>query len=145
MIAQAAKITAGATAAGEKADLIFEWVRDNLKKDVAVTLPSALDVLKTMRGDCNEHTVLFTALARAAGIPSKMLSGLVYRDGSFLYHAWPAVWLGAWVELDPTWGQRRVDATHLPLVEGELSGQVRLVRVMGRLRIGVIEEGESAK
>ena len=52
-------------------------------------------------GDCNEHTVLFVALARALGLPARTAVGLVYLDGSFYYHAWPEVWLGEWVAVDP--------------------------------------------
>jgi hypothetical protein len=140
--AQAAKIVGTSVDPSEKAERIFKWVHENVSKDTALTVPSALDVLKTMRGDCNEHTVLFAALARAAGLPSKMLAGVVFKEGSFYYHAWPAVWSGGWVEMDPTWGQRHVDASHLPLVEGELADQMSLVRVMGRLKLDALGEGD---
>ena len=35
-------------------------------------------------------------------------------------HRWCEVLLGGrWVEVDPTWEQLRVDATHVPLLRGE--------------------------
>ena len=37
------------------------------RKDITVGIPSAMQVLDTRRGDCNEHTQLFVALARAVG------------------------------------------------------------------------------
>ena len=125
----------------DRAKAIFDWVHRRVRKEMTISLPSALDVLRTMRGDCNEHTYLFVALARAVGLPSRVVVGLAYSDDAFFYHAWPEVWLeGQWVELDPTWGQWGVDATHLAIVRGELASQTKLLKLLGRLRIEVIEE-----
>jgi transglutaminase-like putative cysteine protease len=54
------------------ARLIYDWVYKNIEKVPTITIPMATDVLKTKKGDCNEHTILFTALARASGIPAKI-------------------------------------------------------------------------
>jgi len=136
----ARRIVGARTGAWEKAEALCDWVYANVRKEMTVSLPSALDVLRTRRGDCNEHTVLFAALARAAGLPAKIRVGLAHHEEAFYYHAWPAVWVGEWVELDPTWGQRTVDAAHLGLAEGELSDQLALLKVLGRLAIRVLEE-----
>jgi transglutaminase-like putative cysteine protease len=98
-----------------------------------------VDVLEVKKGDCNEHTALYTALARAAGIPTKMCIGLVYKDGIFYYHAWPAVHLNGWTPIDPTFGQERADATHLKLLEGGFERQADLMRVVGKIKITVLE------
>ena len=140
IVARARSLVAGRTDAMERAQSIFEWVYGNVEKEMTVSLPSALDVLRTMKGDCNEHTYLFVGLARAAGLPSKIIVGLAYHEGAFYYHAWPAVYVGRWLEMDPTWGQAAVDATHIALVEGDLSRQVEIVKVVGRLSIEVLEE-----
>ncbi len=84
-------------------------------------------------GDCNEHAVLFAALARAAGVPARIEAGLVYLNGRFYYHAWPNVYVGHWLEMDPTWGQHAVDATHLALVEGELAEPLEVRPIAARL------------
>ena len=84
-------------------------------------------------GDCNEHTYLFVALARSVGIPAQIRIGLVFSRGAFYYHAWPSVWVGEWLEMDPTLEQPVVDATHLALLEGELDKQLELMKVIGRL------------
>ena len=115
------------------------WVYDNLAKKMTVSIPSALDVLESKEGDCNEHSTLFCALARAAGIPCRIAAGVVESEGSFYYHAWDLVYVGRWVAVDPTFGQDIADATHLKLIEGGLDKQVDLVSVMGRLRIDVLE------
>jgi hypothetical protein len=97
-------------------------------------------VLKTREGDCNEHAVLFTALARAYGIPTKIYVGLVNLQGfAYFYHAWCAVWLGAWVPVDPTFNQYPADIGHLKLKEGELSEQAKVLKVVGKLKIDVLD------
>jgi hypothetical protein len=136
---QAAAITKGLSDPAAKARAIAEWVYREIKKEMAASLPSALDVLRARRGDCNEHTYLFVALARAAGLPAAVKVGLAWHENAFYYHAWPAVFAGDWVEVEPTWGEETVDATHLALAEGELASQMRILKAIGRLKIEVIE------
>ena len=119
------------------AEKINRWVYDSLKKEVVFSVPNALEVLRTRRGDCNEHTQLYTALARAIGIPTRIATGLAYVNGKFYYHAWPEVWLRDWVAVDPTFGQFPADAAHLRFVVGGLNRQVELLRLIGNLHIKV--------
>ena len=137
---KAAEITTSVRTSAEKADAIFDWVFKNVRKEPTISLPSAIDVLKTMAGDCNEHTYLFVGLARAAGLPAKIMVGLAYHEGAFYYHAWPSVYVGHWIEMDPTWGQRYVDATHIRITEGELSNQLELVQTVGMLSLDILEQ-----
>jgi len=109
-----------------------------LEKSITFSIPSAVQVLETLRGDCNEHTVLYVAMARALGLPARTAVGLVYVNGAFFYHAWPEVWLGAWVAVDPTFGQYPADASHIRFVTGGLAQQVEIVRLIGNLDIEVI-------
>jgi len=113
-------------------------VNVSLRKEVSFSIPSALQVLETGAGDCNEHTVLFVALARSQGLPARIAVGLVYLEGAFYYHAWPEVWLGDWVAVDPTFGQVPADAAHLRFITGGLAQQVELARLIGALRIEVL-------
>ena len=121
------------------AGLLTRRVDRMLAKSVTFSIPSALQVLDSRQGDCNEHTVLFVALARALGLPARTAVGLVYVDGSFFYHAWPEVWLGEWVAVDPTFGQYPADAAHIRFVVGGLAQQVEIIRLIGRLNIEVLE------
>jgi hypothetical protein len=115
---------------------VSELVRDN----PTASLPSAIDVLKTKEGDCTEHTILFAALARALGIPTKIYVGLGNIDGTaYFYHAWCAVWLGEWVGVDPTWNQYPADVGHLKLKEGELAEWATVMQVVGKVKITVVE------
>jgi transglutaminase-like putative cysteine protease len=133
--------------ATDAARKLTRWVYSNLEKVPVAGVPQAREVLSSRRGDCNEHTTLFAAMARSLGLPTKMAAGIVYsesifEDGAFYYHAWPEVWLGdRWVPVDPTFGQFPADATHLKLVEGELDKQMELMGVIGRLRLEVVEAG----
>ena len=118
---------------------IMEWVHQTVQPNPTVAIPSAKQVFLVRKGDCNEYTVLFTALARAAGIPTKMIAGLVYQEGRFYYHAWPEIFVGEWVGLDPTFNQAPIDVTHIPMIEGGLKEQVGLIGKIGRLRIHILE------
>jgi hypothetical protein len=119
-----------------------EWVHENLEKRLTLSVPSARQVLDARSGDCNEHTVLYVALARAVGLPARTAAGLVYVRGRFYYHAWPEVWLDEWVPVDPTLGQFPADASHLRFVVGGLVRQVELVRLIGHLRLEVVSVEE---
>ena len=140
MIRKAQTIVGDAKTQWEKAVRIMQWVHKNMRKTPAVSIPSALDILRRLEGDCNEHSYLFTALARSAGVPAKVIAGLTYHEGKFYYHAWVAVYIGgSWIEMDPTLGQELVDATHILLASGELVEQLKLVKTLRRLEIEVLE------
>lgn len=119
---------------------LHDWAFDQIEKVPVLSLPSALEVLENRRGDCNEHTILYTALARSIGLPTRVAIGLVWSDvlGGFYYHAWPEVWLGdAWLATDPTLGQRVADATHIKLLEGGIERWPQLLPFLGNLAIEV--------
>ena len=84
---------------------------------------------------------MFVALARAAGIPARVVNGLVYSSEfkGFAYHAWPEVYVNEWRALDPTLGQTTADATHIKLVKGDETGPLKLLEFMGRLHVQVLE------
>jgi hypothetical protein len=118
---------------------LVNYVYSSLRKQLATNLPSASVVLKEGYGDCTEHTWLFVALARAAGIPSRPVYGLAYVEGPqrrFAYHAWAEVEIdGRWVEVDPTWGQLLADATHLHLGGDAAS----MAAALGHMEIRVLK------
>lgn len=135
-IAEAARgITGGVSCAWEAAKKINAWLFENIEKEYSPGIPSSLATLESMSGDCNEHSFLFAALARSSGIPAKICVGLAYYEGSFYYHAWPAVFVGEWVEMDPTLGLETVGATHVKLIEGGLAEQMKLAGLAGRIEL----------
>ena len=126
------------------AERLRHWVHDALEKRPAATLPNALQVLETRAGDCNEHAVLYAALARAVGLPARVVAGLVYQNGAFLYHAWDEVWLGnGWLTVDAIFDQMPVDVTHIKLVEGGPETHAALVPLIGKLSIRVLPDQDA--
>ncbi|MDP8233648.1 MAG: transglutaminase-like domain-containing protein [Candidatus Saelkia tenebricola] len=121
-----------------KAKDIAIWVYNYLEKKITLSIPSALNALNLGQGDCNEHTFLFTAISRSAGIPTKIKNGLVYIEERFYYHSWPSVYVdNRWIDIDPTLNQFPADPTHIMLVEGELSEQFDILKILGKIEIEV--------
>jgi hypothetical protein len=120
---------------------LVSWVFTVVEKQATASFPNALDVLKTLKGDCNEHAVLFAALARAAGIPTQTAVGLLYMNRAFYYHAWNEVYLGKWIPVDATFGEFPASALHLKLAQGELSQQAEILGLVGSIGIKVREFG----
>lgn len=118
---------------------MMEWVYSNITKQPVVSIPSALEVLRTKTGDCNEHATLLTALLRAAGIPSRISVGLVYTREQFYYHAWVEAYTGQWITLDPTLNQMPADVTHISLLRGNINKQVEIMGLIGKLKIEVMD------
>lgn len=135
--ALAARIVGAETDATKAAVKLKDWVYREIAKEPTVSIPNALEVLQVKRGDCNEHTVLFNALARAAGIPAKTVVGVVHLRGAFYYHAWSEVWLGRWVTLDSVLNQFPADVTHVKFLEGEIDRQIEILQLIGNLKIAV--------
>ena len=133
----------------DRAERLTRYVNALLEKKPTVSLPSAREVLRTKVGDCNEHTVLYVAMARALGLPSRIAVGLVYVHGAFYYHAWPEVYIaeegsavgarGYWLPVDPTLNQFPADATHLRLARGGLDKQTVILPLVGHLKIRVLD------
>ena len=138
---QAAAIVGEAPSAWRKSLQIHDWVFSRLDKEPVLSIPSALEVLKRRRGDCNEHTVLFTALARASSVPTRVAIGVVWSDelAGFYYHAWPEVFLDDWVWMDPTLDQPLADATHIKLASGGIETWPQLLPYLGQLEIEVLD------
>ena len=135
----AAEIVRGETDARKAALKIKDWVYNEIAKEPTVSIPNALEVLQTKKGDCNEHTVLFNAIARAAGIPAKTVVGVVYLRDAFYYHAWSEVWIGEWISVDSVLNQFPADATHIKFLEGEIDRQIDILQLIGNLKISIIE------
>lgn len=118
-------------------------------KNLAKAFATAIEALESKEGDCTEHAVLFSALAKIAGIPTRLVTGLVYVGpgrGMFGYHEWVEVHLGGrWVPMDPTFGQDVADPTHIKFTEG-LSDEAGLrdaglvaATLIGDLKLEVVE------
>jgi hypothetical protein len=98
---------------------------------------SALETLARGAGDCTEAAVLLAALGRAAGIPTRVASGLVYsRDAYhgvgnvFTPHSWVLAYVdGQWRSFDAA--LEYFDATHIAIVVGD--GDARSIEAANQL------------
>jgi len=108
---------------------ILEWVYNNMKPaETHVKFRSAVEILRDMEGTCSEYSVLFIALARAVGIPCRAVIGLApMGEGRLGLHMWAQVYIGGWIDVDPTWNQRAVDASHIGIAEGSLDPEEMLL------------------
>ncbi|MGQ9763424.1 MAG: transglutaminase-like domain-containing protein [Armatimonadota bacterium] len=131
---QAANIVGDTKKAYTACSKIRQWIYSNLKvkADIGITRPAS-DVLESKSGVCRDYAILFAAMARAVGVPSKIVSGLVHLNDGFYYHAWVECWVGEWVPFDATMPSDFVDATHIKLAEGDATTMFALARVIGKL------------
>jgi len=156
LIVQMSKEAVGdETDALKAARRIERYVGEQIKeKTLGLGFATAAETARQKAGDCTEHAVLAAALARAAGIPSRVAVGLAYagpmppdKEAKFYYHMWTELYVGEWLPLDATLGSH--DATHIALASNaldkqgslfELSGPV--LRFIGAVRIKVLKVGE---
>lgn len=144
----------------EKAVALRDFVAAYVtEKDLDTVLATAAEVAESRSGDCTEHAVLLSTLLRAAGIPARVVTGLVYvqqfagASDIFGYHMWSQALIGGrWVDLDAALGSAEsgkdyfVDATHIALGTSALDDEqsilkevAKIATVMGRLKIDVVE------
>jgi transglutaminase-like putative cysteine protease len=136
--ALAAEVAGDAGGAYAAARRLNQHVHRRLQKTFGQSRDRASEVLTAGQGDCTEHALLLVALARAAGIPARLVHGLVYarygdQADALYWHAWAEVRsAGEWIAMDPTFGQDLADATHLALGRGT---QVDTVGLLGALEV----------
>lgn len=145
--AKAAEILGAEKNAMEASRMLCNWVFANMHSTFSARLSNALEVLEHLEGDCTEHSMLFVGLARAAGLPARECAGLIYVDGpqpGFYFHQWAKVWIGKWIDVDPTFNQPLADVTHVKLVEGDFFQQSRIIPMIGNIKIEVVPDAPQA-
>lgn len=122
----------------EKVKRLVRWVSTEVKDEMVDSF-SAVEVLHARKGECQAHALLYTAMARAAGIPTKLVGGIVYMEGmGFLYHSWAESYADGWIVVDPTFNQVGVDATHIKLVEGhDWTSLLQIGKVVGQIKVKI--------
>ncbi|MCX7958585.1 MAG: transglutaminase-like domain-containing protein, partial [Deltaproteobacteria bacterium] len=135
----AKKITEGSKNTSDALEKINDYLFKNIRKKNVIGIPDAAGTLKNMEGDCNEHTMLFVALARSLGIPARPAGGVAYLNGRFYFHAWAEAYTDSWRTYDPTWGQSPADVGHIRLVSGGMDRILNIAKYINKLKIEVIE------
>jgi hypothetical protein len=137
-------------AAGDERDVfraarkLEGWVSRHMTFDPGIALAPASEVARHRRGTCMAYAALLAALARAAGIPSRVVMGYVYVSGAWGGHAWVEVLVGKqWVALDGAIpGPGACDAARLCGLRTSLAGGLdtgALLRLYGNVEIAVLE------
>jgi len=104
---KALELIAGQSNLYYQAKAIFDFVKNYLIYVEQTEPHSALWAYNNRVGDCSEFTHLFSALCRAAGIPTRFVSGYGYDPevGGVTPHAFAFIYLPGveWVPVDLTW------------------------------------------
>jgi transglutaminase/protease-like cytokinesis protein 3 len=92
-----------------KARLIYNWIINEMQ--ITETLPASVNsiaaALDQKCADPYNAALLFTAMARACGIPCIPAAGvLINRNGQTLRHYWAEFWIDGfgWLPVDPAMG-----------------------------------------
>ncbi|MBI3407295.1 MAG: lasso peptide biosynthesis protein [Planctomycetes bacterium] len=126
----------------EKVRRIVNFVNRFVRGKYIGTLPNIHDLMEKREGDCKSYALLTTTLCRAAGVPSREVSGLVYtgdHQKSFGGHAWNEVVLnGIWVPVDSSLAETEVDAAHISFGT-EAQAARAMLDTLGKLSFKLVE------
>ncbi|MBL8087478.1 MAG: transglutaminase family protein [Chthonomonas sp.] len=122
------------------AENIRRGVYDQMRPNTGIgVLRDAREVLRTSEGLCRDHAILCAALMRSAGVPARLVSGLVYQDGAFYFHAWVEAWSGSqWIGFDSTRPETPISAGHLKIAQGNVE-EAFLFRVISGAKMVVTD------
>jgi len=101
---------------------IFDFTHDHLEPAAFKGTSDALTTLRLGEGSCNGKSRLFAALARRAGLPTRLIGGLILGPGTKrTSHQWLEVWVnGVWVPFCPLNGHfAEIPARYLRLYTGD--------------------------
>jgi hypothetical protein len=122
------------------------YVFSHLQKRNTAAFSNALETLNAGYGDCGEHTALLTALLRAAGVPARVVLGLLFVESKkqYLYHAQVMAFTGEWVFADPTWDVFPASGRFVPLIIDDTTGAnaMLLSRLLGKFKIDYVKDEE---
>ncbi len=118
---------------------ILNWVYGNMQVEMIPQTLTTEEILAGRKGKCAEYAILFAAMTRAAGLPTKVALGERYQDGVWVGHLWNEVWLGEWISVDPSHGQSAPDALLLKFVDSpEVMGTQKVrMGLTGKLGISI--------
>ena len=130
---------------------LSKWIYENIKSQKIKTINlSAKETLETKSGDCTENAALFCALARAGGVPTRIVHGLVFTGEGFGYHQWNEVYLNKWIPIDTTCNRIGIPAIYIKIEEDAMDqdtppqyASLRL-KMLGRTSIKILSFDDGA-
>jgi len=131
--------------------------RHILKSTLRTGFATASETVRSQEGDCTEHGMLLAALLRAAKIPSRVCTGLVYTEqttplptpgvtASLVWHMWTQALIdGRWVDLDATLdvpfhgGHILTSTSSMVNILTLRSSEMEMLRMIGSLEVTVLD------
>lgn len=128
----------------DAAKAVHSYVYQLMKPNAGIgVLRDATEVLKTKEGVCRDYAVLTGTILRAAGIPTKLVSGLVYMEGAFYYHAWVEVWDGKnWIGVDSTRPIEHFSPRYVKLAQGNVEDAFNFT-LLDNVKVEVLNSGRA--
>lgn len=90
-----------------KAQKLYEYLLRRLDYTESTGLQTVMESLDNRKGDAFDYAILFTALARSAGVPARPVAGfLVYGNKQTVNHWWSEFYINGigWIPVDPAMG-----------------------------------------
>lgn len=107
------------------------------------TYLSASEAFLSKKGDCTEHAVLLAAMSRCLGMPSRVVSGILFNGYDFVLHSWAEVMCdGRWTVADAAMDRVAPGACYIALsvsYGGEVSPSdgMKLMNAVNSLRLDI--------
>ena len=108
-------LTKDGKAQRQKAKNLYIWIGSNIKYDENKAIEimdksikgesGAIPTFQSKKGICLDYACLYTAMARASGLKSRIIVGEAYNGEEYISHAWNQVYLeeeGKWINVDST-------------------------------------------
>jgi len=90
-----------------KAKLIYDYLIKRLEYDPSITYDDLSETLEERRAGARDYGLLFTSMARSAGVPARPVSGyIVHGDKLTQKHIWAEFYIPefGWMPVDPALG-----------------------------------------
>lgn len=99
---------------------LLEYDHESVKQNSVYPLKTE-DILARKKGVCQHYAILFASLARAVGLPTKIITGfMISGKNQFGAHAWNEVEVqeGVWRPIDPQLTMEFTTYAYIPVSEG---------------------------
>jgi transglutaminase-like putative cysteine protease len=116
---------------------LAQWTASELAGDIEAELPDVRHALTERAADPSARAAIFSALARAAGVPARPVAGLVADGPQWRRHAWAEVRVdGRWTPVDPALGTWPAHGGYVRLLTDAPADPVLLIPLAHRLAPG---------
>ncbi|MBX3096455.1 MAG: transglutaminase family protein [Fimbriimonadaceae bacterium] len=119
---EAAKIIGLESKVGRAVELLRLAVHHRMRVNAGIGVLREFDeIWSSSEGVCRDHAIALGTLIRAVDIPTRLVSGLIYANGRFYYHAWVEYWNGSdWIGADSTRPAPGLTSHHIKVGQGTI-------------------------